>query len=176
MARRENLHVCARVPVCMPVCMALALLVSAPAATAARQLDVAFNVTDASFEVSVAGSRWLRSAPLRAFAGGAWGALARTGAPRTTNGTDALGEFRCTNVSWTVGHTVVLHTSLKTYGGENQNLAVFVQQLPHGATGTNASNPVLPGNLRVMDPGNYPPVVAFPSFAATPKLEALGYE
>ena len=65
---------------------------------------------------------------------------------------------------------LVLHTSLKTYTG----MAVFVQQLPRGATGTNASNPVLPGDLRVMDPGNYPPVVAFPAFTGG-RLQTLRY-
>ena len=69
-----------------------------------------------------------------------------------------LGNFNCVNVSWVTGAGLVLHTSLKTYVGKD--VAVFVQQLPDGADGTNASNPVLPGGLRVMDPGDYPPVVA----------------
>jgi hypothetical protein len=43
-----------------------------------------------------------------------------------------------------------------------------------GALQTNASNPTLPGGLRVMDPGNYPPVTSFPSFTGA-KLESLGF-
>ena len=53
-------------------------------------------------------------------------------------------------------------------------MAIFVQQLPQGASGTNASNPVLPGSQRKMDPGNYLPVVSFPSLVGG-QLETLGY-
>ena len=87
-------------------------------------------------------------------------------------GSDALGEFECVNVTWSWSPGGVLHTSLKTYAG--QDMAVFTQQLPLGASGTNASNPVLPSGIRVMDPGDYPPVVSFPSFGGG-QLQSLGY-
>jgi hypothetical protein len=120
----------------------------------------------------VGGTRWLGSAPIRLFAGGAWQSLARTGLAKHTAGSDTLGAFRCVNVSWASGSGLVLHTSLKSYA--DNDLAVFVQQLPAGAAGTNASNPVLPGNVRIMDPGAYPPIVSFPSFAGG-LLESLGF-
>jgi hypothetical protein len=106
---------------------------------------------DASFNVSLAGTGWLESAPIRAFHSGAWQNLTRTGVVHSA-GADVLGEFSCANVSWSSGGRLVLHTSLKTY--KDRDTAIFVQQLPHGASGTNASNPVLPGNVRIMDPGN----------------------
>jgi hypothetical protein len=147
------------------------LVLTSIAATpvASNLLDVSF-ADDASFKVSLGGSHWLSSAPVRVFTAGAWGALTKTGATHS-EGSDILGDFSCVNVSWLSGSTV-LHTSLKQYTGKDT--AVFVQQLPRGATHTNASNPVLPGGLRVMDPGAYPPVVAFPSFTGG-RLETLGY-
>ena len=162
----------ARSPLCV-VCEMIALVLSvAAAATMPPALDVSFG-DDAAFSVSLAGRRWLESGPLRAFAAGTWQNLTRTGAARSS-GADALGSFDCVNVSWSWPPAGVLHTSLKTYAG--QDMAVFVQQLPRGAARTNASSFAFPGGVRVMDPGNYPPVVAFPSFEATKKeLQSLGY-
>ena len=151
--------------------LASAALLSPAVATGAPLLDVAF-ADSAAFTVSVGGTRWLGSAPIRLFAGGAWQSLARTGPAKHTAGSDTLGAFRCVNVSWASGSGLVLHTSLKSYA--DNDLAVFVQQLPAGAAGTNASNPVLPGNVRIMDPGAYPPIVSFPSFAGG-LLESLGF-
>lgn len=133
-------------------------------------LDIDF-ADDAQFNISLGGARWLGSAPIRAYLGGAWQKLSLTGTARSA-GNDVLGHFTCVNVSWVAGAGHVLHTSLKTYAGSN--IAVFVQQIPAGARGTNASNPLLPGGLRVMDPGNYDPVVAFPALAGG-QLEELGF-
>jgi hypothetical protein len=130
---------------------------------------VDFSEADGSFNVSLGGETWLKSATIRAFAFGKWQRLTKIGAT-LSSGSDVLGEFKCTNVSWTTASNVVLHTSLKAYGA---NMAVFVQQLPHGATETNASNPVLPGGFG-LDPGDYPPVVAFPSFTGG-QIHTLGY-
>jgi hypothetical protein len=157
-------------------CAALLRPAAAGAATATQAapppplLDVAFG-DDAAFNISVAGENWVGSAPIRAFAAGEWQKLTHTGTTRSS-GSDVLGEFSCVNVSWVTGGGLVLHTSLKTYAG--LDMSIFVQQMPGGATGTNASNPVLPGGLRVMDPGNYDPVVAFPALSGG-QLEQLGF-
>ena len=153
----------------------LLLLLLAPAAArpdAAPLLDITIDER-AVFTVSVGGAVWLESAPVRVFEGGAWQTLNTTGSQHTT-GTDALGEFSCVNVSWASATGLVLHTSLKSYPGVGNGMAIFVQQLPNGARGTNASNPTLPGGLRVMDPGNYPPVISFPALRGG-QLETLGY-
>ena len=155
-------------------CAALLRPAAAGAATATQAapplLDVAFG-DDAAFNISVAGENWVGSAPIRAFAAGEWQKLTHTGTTRSS-GSDVLGEFSCVNVSWVTGGGLVLHTSLKTYAG--LDMSIFVQHVPGGATGTNASNPVLPGGLRVMDPGNYDPVVAFPALSGG-QLEQLGF-
>ena len=152
-------------------CPLLAAAEASGSATPPHLLDIAFSDTDASFRVSVGGTRWLESAPLRMFADGAWQKLTRSGATHST-GSDDLGSFACVNVSWVSGAGLPLHTALKTYAASN--MAVFVQQLPSGASGTNASNPTLPGGLRVMDPGNYPPSVSFPALSGG-RLETLGF-
>jgi hypothetical protein len=156
---------------CRRLLLASALLLSPAVATAAPLLDGDFS-DSASFTVSVGGEKWLGSAPVRMFAGGAWQSLTKTGPAMHTTGSDTLGAFSCVNVSWASTSGLVLHTSLKSYA--DKDMAIFVQQLPAGAAGTNASNPVLPGNVRIMDPGAYPPVVSFPSFAGG-LLETLGF-
>ena len=93
-------------------------------------------------------------------------------ADRAARRLSAQGTFTCTNVSWAGPSGLVLHTSLRQY--TSSAVAVFTQQLPHGANNTNASNPLLPSGVRVMDPGNYPPVVSFPSFSGG-ELESLGF-
>ena len=133
-------------------------------------LDIDF-AADAAFNISIGGSHWLGSAPIRAYLEGEWQNLIHTGTAHST-GSDVLGEFSCVNVSWATGMGHVLHTSLKTYAGSE--ICIFVQQIPAGARRTNASNPVLPGGQRVMDPGNYHPVVSFPALAGG-QLEELGY-
>eukprot|EP01049_Picozoa_sp_SAG25_P000845 SAG25_NODE_31_length_20541_cov_59.033069_22_plen_392_part_00 len=174
----------------------------ASTATTAVLLDVAFS-DEATYSVSVWGSKWLDSAPIRVYTGGTWQNLTRQGSVHS-HGSDSLGAFTCINVSWWVSggggggssssssgrvglggssvpagrdeawqrRRIVLHTSLKTYPAIDT--AIFVQQLPSGASGTNASNPVLPQGVREMDPGNYPPVVAFPSLTGG-QLESLGF-
>mmetsp|Transcript_86928 Transcript_86928/g.246464 ORF Transcript_86928/g.246464 Transcript_86928/m.246464 type:complete len:826 (+) Transcript_86928:58-2535(+) len=161
----------------------VALLTAVVALAGEPSLEIDFE-DDASFAVKVSGRAWMLSAPLRLFADGSWHSthaespsLIRTGA-RRYQGTDDLGAFTCTNVSWSSAGLpqLLLHTSLKQYldGG----LAVFVQELPHGAARTNASNPVLPAGAG-LDGGAYPPIVAFPAFHASGGdsglLSELGY-
>eukprot|EP01052_Picozoa_sp_SAG31_P027808 SAG31_NODE_2634_length_5342_cov_2.253099_4_plen_525_part_00 len=135
-------------------------------------LDVAFD-DHASFRISINGRRWLDSAPMRMYANGKWQDLTRSGVAVHSKGRDVLGQFSCVNVSWASQPAgLALHTALKTY--EASDMAVFVQQLPAGSDGTNASNPVLPGGLRVMDPGDYPPIISFPSLTGA-RLETLGF-
>ena len=66
---------------------------------------------DASFQVSIGGTRWLESAPIRLFADHAWQNLSRTGVERY-KGHDVLGAFSCLNVSWSWSDKP-LHTALK---------------------------------------------------------------
>ena len=129
----------------------------------------------ANFNISIAGSRWLGNAPIRAFANpsGTPASLLRKTGTRSSSGTDALGAFACVNVSWVAEGGHVLHTAVKTYP-ENPDVVVFTQQVLGGAAGTNASNPRLPSGVRAMDPGNYPPIVAFPALAGG-RLAELGY-
>jgi hypothetical protein len=150
---------------------------------------------DASFTVKVGGQTWLRSAPIRAYVEGAWHAPSHSG---TTNagGTDpVLGPFSSTNVSWLVGPSrVPLHTSVRVF--HSGDAALFITELPEGASGTNASNPILPQTwqpatgkdgqgltsqghetppqglpnntqwTRYHDNGIYPPSLAFPAFSS----------
>ena len=128
----------------------LSLVAVALAGTPSPMLDIKFE-DDASFRISVAGDGWLGSAPIRTFAAGSWRTLNRTGAVHS-KGADALGVYTLVNVSWVDGggggggKGLVLHTSLKAYS--DGSTAIFTQQLPFGATGTNASNPVLPQGVR----------------------------
>ena len=126
---------------------------------------------NATFTVSVGGTVWLESAPIRAFADGAWQQLTKTGV-KHSKGVDILGAYSCINVSWSWAPTSPLHTSLKTY--EDNGVAIFIQQLPRGANRTNASNPVMPSGIRVIEPGDYPPVIAFPAFSGG-QIQSLGY-
>ena len=135
------------------------------------RLNIAF-ANDASFNVSIGGVTWLRSDPTRFFANGAWQPLKRTGVQHSA-GSDSLGTYSCVNVSWSWNDDEQpLHTALKVY--DDGVTAVFVQQLPRGANNTNASNPMLPSGLRVIEPGDYPPVLSFPSFSGG-ELESLSY-
>ena len=61
-------------------------------------LDIVF-ADDATFKVSIGGSRWLDSASIRTFTGGAWQNLSRTGTSHTT-GADLGGTVY--NVIWYV--------------------------------------------------------------------------
>jgi hypothetical protein len=98
-----------------------------------------------------------------------------------------LGAFSCTNVSWAVGSGLPLHTSVKVFSAcpvvsgkpdptctQGSVAAVFMTELPMGATGTNASNPTLHGG-HTTEPGAFPPSIAFPAFRADKTLAALGY-
>eukprot|EP00937_MAST-01D_sp_MAST-1D-sp2_P001458 g1458.t1 len=159
--------------------MVKALFFAVVVGCAAGLLDVGFDNATAGFTISISGSRWLKSGPIRAYAGGAWQGLVRTGTSTSSRGTDSLGAFDCVNVSWVLptgggAHPVVLHTALKTYAA--RDAAVFVQQLPRGATRTDASrlNMSLATAIRAMDPGNYPPIVSFPSFTGG-RLQSLRY-
>ena len=51
------------------------------------------------FAVSIGGTAWLESAPIRLFADGAWQQLERT-AVKNSTGKDELGRYSCVNVSW----------------------------------------------------------------------------
>ena len=169
--------------------LASVLLVAAAATATADpnpELQISFT-DDAKFSVTVGGTLWLESAPIRAFVNGAWQQLERTGVQRS-KGSDELGSYSCVNVSWSwpqlqdgtnsktaptrSSQGYPLHTALKLYDG--QGMAIFVQQLPHGANNTNASNPMMPSGVRVIEPGDYPPVIAFPAFSGG-QIEDLGY-
>ena len=176
---------------------------SATAFSTAVGMTIDVNTSDASFVLSVDNRPWLRSAPVRAFIGGAWRAPILTGHV-TTEGTDpVLGSYRSINLTWAVGpEAVPLHTSILVH--RSGEAVIFVTDLPKGARGTNASNPVLPPTwqppntsghqtLHIQsrqqprahsppnnsipgqyhDNGMYPPSIAFPSFDASAGLSLL---
>lgn len=152
------------------------------AAAVPARVEVDFRDA-ATYAVHVGGVEWLRSSPPRLFAGGRWhyavgpdASLQVTGTAQT-EGSDELGDFDCLRVSWNVTgeSSLTLYTAVKTY--RESNIIVFEQELPFGASRTNASNPVLPVSPD-LDSGAYPPVVAFPAFNASGEaapLRKLGF-
>ena len=76
--------------------LALVFLLGRFAASALLDVDFSDN---ADFSVSLAGTQWLDSAPIRFFAANAWQNLTRASTTRSS-GTDALGGFQCINISW----------------------------------------------------------------------------
>ena len=131
-----------------------------------------------AFEVEVAKAIWLRGAPLRFFVNGAWhtstgpNATMKQTSSRRYTGSDELGEFSCINITWNV-QDLMVHTSAKMY--EESCAIMFVQEVPHGATNTNASNPKMPKDGSQIEEGAYPPSLSFPSFSMTGLLRELGF-
>lgn len=143
-----------------------------------RQLDVEFD-SDGAFVVTVHSERWLSQSPLRAFIEGSWHEVNVGPEPiirkglNGYKGSDDVGTFICLNVSWTVTtkSTIPLHTSVKIY--DDGKTVVFIHELPEGAEGTNASNPILPTG-HDKNAGMYPPIVNFPSFRDDDRIASLG--
>ena len=133
---------------------------------------------DASFKVELGEHTWLRSGSLRLFANGAWHDPSTGMGPRSSRSyeaSDDLGRFHCLNVTWELhgpGEGVV-HTSFQVYS--DTCAVVFVQEVPQGAQGTNASAQRVPKDGHRLDEGAYPPSLAFPSFESTSFLTHLGY-
>ncbi|CAJ1359089.1 unnamed protein product [Effrenium voratum] len=148
-------------------------------ATKTCALEVDFEES-AAFQVRVSGAIWLRSAPLRLFANGLWHSPVGPNASmmhlstQRSVGKDQMGSFASVNVSWHVSSEppMVVHTSCKQY--KDLCAVVFTQDIPAGASGTNASNPILPEGHE-LEEGAHPPIFAFPSFAADASLAGLGF-
>jgi hypothetical protein len=181
-------------PLLPPLLLAvLALLLDAAGSAAMMEVSIE---ADGSFAVEINSQRWLKSAPVRAFVGGAWRVPAHVNTSRSTGTDSALGSFNRTNVTWAIGagaDQVPMHTSIQLFG---DGVAMFTTELPRGASGTNASNPVLPHTWepgtagarraagfdasggpppglpnhtqwsRYHDNGIYPPSIGFPAFSA----------
>ena len=97
------------------------LVFIACAAATSALLEVAFE-DDASFKIHIGSELWLQSAPIRAFSQGKWRSLKKTGVTHST-GSDRLGKYHCVNVSWEAqDDAMLLHTSLKTYDGQDLSL------------------------------------------------------
>eukprot|EP00913_Durusdinium_trenchii_P032634 g30546.t1 len=166
------MHRIARVSICWLACAQCALAFSAKSC----QLQFQWDGTDA-FEVKLAKEIQLHSAPLRFFANGAWHSSGPNGtltqrSSRLYFESDELGEFTCINITWSAQNLVV-HTSAKVY--KNSCAIIFVQEVPDGATNTNASNPKMPKDGNELEEGAYPPILSFPSFSMSNLLRELGF-
>ena len=130
---------------------------------------------DASFKVDLGDQTWLRSGLLRFFTNGVWHSPPRSMRLRSSRSyvaSDDLGLFRCLNVTWEL-QGLQVHTSFQVYS--DSCAVVFVQEVPQGAEGTNASAQRPPQDGHHLDEGAYPPSLAFPSFESTSFLKGLGY-
>eukprot|EP01047_Picozoa_sp_COSAG01_P042682 COSAG01_NODE_3740_length_5746_cov_2.375421_3_plen_199_part_00 len=115
-----------------------------------------------SYSVSLRGEVWLRSSPVRAyFEHTEYPAPAQDGPARTSHGTDEIGAFAAVAQKWIAGSTSFT-TTIKSY--PELGVAVFETAVPGGASGTNASVPLVPGGWPG-NRGNVKPIVAFPAFA-----------
>jgi hypothetical protein len=68
------------------------------------------------------------------------------GTVTSSSGTDDIGTFTAKAQKWSAGG-VVFTTTIKVYAKES--FAVFETTVPDGATGTNASIPIVPGGWQV---------------------------
>ena len=85
------------------VCAAATLAAASPAPPSpSPPLTVSVTAT-AAFTIRVHGSVWLASAPLRVFLGGAWHWPTTPSSTTRHRGSDLIGNFTCTNVTWMVG-------------------------------------------------------------------------
>eukprot|EP00040_Diaphanoeca_grandis_P034999 m.218963 g.218963 ORF g.218963 m.218963 type:complete len:854 (+) comp33283_c0_seq1:365-2926(+) len=121
---------------------------------------------DFSYSVLVDGGSWLHSSPLRAYFNHLeYSSPTKIGTVTSTSGTDAIGSFSAKTQNWRAG-VVDFSTSVKVYSV--LGVVVFETTVPNGATGTNASIPVVPGGWPG-SMGNVKPIVAFPAFATDAK-------
>eukprot|EP00438_Fugacium_kawagutii_P003001 Skav233480 [mRNA] locus=scaffold1310:56392:61546:+ [translate_table: standard] len=89
---------------------------------------------------------------------------------------DKLGHFSCVNLTWSVvgqRRGVLIHTSFKTY--PDSCAIIFTQEVPYGAQGTNASKAEMPKDGHKVEEGAFPPILSFPSFLLSERLQNLGY-
>ena len=120
-----------------------------------------------SYSVAIGGEVWLRSSPVRAyFEHTEHASPQRLGASVASRGTDEIGAFVATTQRWKGGGTE-FSTAIKEYAAL-KDVAVFETRVPGGATGTNASMPLVPGGWPG-NQGNVKPIVAFPAFSTAPE-------
>lgn len=158
----------------------LILLLCAPRESGGQRhgpLAATWAAHGSRYEISVDGTAWLRSAPVRIFASGQWFSAAPSSvheqqlqyrSQRSWTGHDALGAFSATSVEWGAGDVPLL-TQTRMYQNDSAGAArlVFEQELPLGAIGTQSERSCA-NNLEQCDPKHPPPVrpvVSFPSFA-----------
>eukprot|EP01065_Artemidia_motanka_P035546 TRINITY_DN43453_c0_g1_i1.p1 TRINITY_DN43453_c0_g1~~TRINITY_DN43453_c0_g1_i1.p1 ORF type:complete len:791 (+),score=261.97 TRINITY_DN43453_c0_g1_i1:49-2421(+) len=127
------------------------------------------------YNVLLNGATWLASGTTRAFVGGEWRQPQFRNASEVS-GADEFGNFTGVSLHWELqagGSTTVPFTTVyKDYGAD---MAAFEQLFPHGAPGTQASRPKLPGGTATEE-GAWPPVASFPSFRSDGgMLRKLGY-
>ena len=138
---------------------------------------------DAGFQVHVADEVWIRSVPFRFFVEGRWhsstgqNASMKRVSTRRYSGSDALGNFSCVNMTWSVQldprRIIHLHTSFQTY--LETCAVILVQEVPQGAQHTNASEAKMPKDGHQLEEGAHPPILSFPSFAVSEQLRNLGF-
>ena len=150
--------------------LCLSSLAAAAAAAAAVELDVSVD-DNFSYTVGVNGAVWLYSSPVRAyFQHTEYPAPTKVGAAKTCSGADSIGKFSSSSQLWKAG-PIGFTTTVKSYAA--LGAVVFETAVPGGASGTNASVPVVPGGWPGSQ-GNVKPIVAFPAFATDAKAVGNG--
>jgi len=138
----------------------------APAATGGVELAVEFATTAGGgleYSVSLNGETWLQSSPVRAYFEHTEYPSPSCTTKATSSGADEIGAFHETMQKWKAG-SVAFTTAVKVYAA--LGVAVFETSVPDGATGTNASIPLVPGGWPG-NQGNVKPIVAFPAFSTS---------
>jgi hypothetical protein len=133
-----------------------------------------------SYNVSVGGELWLVSAPLAVYAEHQWLHLRPTSpAPMHGSGSDAIGAFTSTSVTWeatpatatatsagsSTATTVPIVTSFREYRAAEPPAIVFSLRYPAGASGTNMTAAA----------GTAQHSASFPAFVHSAKLPGLGF-
>ena len=139
-----------------------------PAAAPAGGVDLTVEFATAAgdgleYSVSLNGETWLQSSPVRAYFDHTEYPSPSCTTKTTSSGTDEIGAFHETMQKWKAG-SVAFTTAVKVYSA--LGVAVFETSVPDGATGTNASIPLVPGGWPG-NQGNVKPIVAFPAFSTS---------
>eukprot|EP01065_Artemidia_motanka_P014747 TRINITY_DN18589_c0_g1_i2.p1 TRINITY_DN18589_c0_g1~~TRINITY_DN18589_c0_g1_i2.p1 ORF type:complete len:1013 (+),score=314.37 TRINITY_DN18589_c0_g1_i2:54-3092(+) len=158
----------------MPACVVPLLLAAADAPAVASSLG-----SDGAYSLSVEGERWLAGSDVRYGCGGRRLSLRGGGltvaSAANVSGADAVGRWSGQRVELAAADVPGcgrLVLSVRVYDG---GAVAFDQELPDGANGTKLSATYTNGGA-LLNSGEYPPVVSFPSFAAAAaKAPDLGF-
>ncbi len=131
-----------------------ALLLALPSLAAAADLGLSLSSDGATFNVTLDGKSWLSGVEVMVDGNSYSGkSLVTVGSPQKNAGTDALGEFSETVVSWALSSAAsdpVMMASYKTYAAD-KGVIVFSQTFPKTLGAGNMSDSDL--NARTVFPG-----------------------